>query len=173
VLLVVSGALKLRDPGGARAVFEALGLGRLAGPAVAGLIVLELALGAQVLSGWQATTTLVSTTAVFLAFTVVLVVLRREDYDGGCSCFGGYGGATVGRLQIARNVVLSSAAGLAAIVSLRGTCVGLSPTEVPVAAYASAGVLLLAGSTAYVLISRASSLLVGPEAFSDHSWSDR
>jgi hypothetical protein len=169
VLLVATGALKLRDRAAARAVFEVLGLGLLARPAVAVLIGLELVLGALLFSGWQSTVTLVSTTVLFLMFIVALEVLRRREYDGGCACFGGYAGALIGPIQIARNVVFVSAAAFAAAVSVRGPCVGLSPVGVPLASYATAGFVLLAGATAYILISRAAALLVGSEPVAENS----
>ncbi len=62
-----------------------------------------------------------------LAATVVLLVLRRRGYQGGCGCFGEHGGrGDIGSLGIFRNTVLILVT-LGVAIQARGNPEGSSP----------------------------------------------
>lgn len=140
VVFVVAAGAKLRN----RSAFDELvgvvgRIGfprRLAAPAVAALVAVELIAAALVL--WPPTAAAGSVLALMLSavVTIGVVVVVRRGVDARCNCFGAAGGRLNG-VHIARNATLTAVAATA--------CLAGTPTPSPSAAVVSACAGLLGG----------------------------
>jgi len=110
-VFVASGALKRNDPGWPQAA-RALGTPRwLVGP----IPILEVVLGAAIVSGVAPRFGLIAGCGVLAGFTVVLFRAIRMPEPPVCACFGQWSAKPIGPGSILRNAVLL-AVGVAALV---------------------------------------------------------
>lgn len=102
-IFLVSGSLKLRDPGWRRDA-PLLGVPRLLVPAVP---LAEIVLGALLAAGVAVTWAAAAAVAVLAAFTLVLLrVMRRPAEERPrCACFGRFSAGEVGAASVLRNTV--------------------------------------------------------------------
>jgi uncharacterized membrane protein YphA (DoxX/SURF4 family) len=108
-----------------------------------GLVTLEGSVGCGLLVGYALREVALAAAVSLLAFTVVLWRLRVSGWTGGCGCFGMRESARgVGRLHIARNLLLLAAA-LLIFSTSHETGVALPPWHVkPASPLASVAVSL-------------------------------
>lgn len=110
LVLVVSGAAKVRDPRSTRESFYTLGLPlrltRSAAPRVLPWVELALALALVVTSGVLQNVVAIGTVALFAGYLMVIVRASRFPEKVECGCLGKLGLGTVGPVTVVRNVLL-------------------------------------------------------------------
>jgi uncharacterized membrane protein YphA (DoxX/SURF4 family) len=152
-VLLLAGTLKLGRNSEFEPLSHALGLspGRLLTAGFRALPAIEVFVGAWLVLGLWTTAALGVTTLLFISFTLVLFVLVRVGYNGGCACFGAADRHRVGFVPVGRNAVLLIASGFVLTQSLTSRCVGSVIWKLPPLVPTIAVLLLIFGLMAYLL----------------------
>ena len=88
-------------------LLETIGIDVLVGRRLLQLLpLLELGLGAWLLTGIGVAGALITSTLLLAAFTWVLVLAIQAGYEGPCSCFGNRGKRPIGLADVVSNVIL-------------------------------------------------------------------
>lgn len=152
-VFLVSGGLKLGRWTAYEPIFNALRFSAKAprNLALQILAIVEIVLGAWIFIGEWVIPALLAAILVLSGFTLVLFVLHRRGYKGACACFGSVDRYSIGRVHIARNLILMLAAAITVGMSFIFTSIQLPVWSLPPLALAVAVVLLILAIIVYVL----------------------
>lgn len=161
MVLVVSGVLKVRDPGATVPMLAAIGLPATP-PVVYGVAAAEIVAGAValVIGGPLAVAAL---GLLYAAFAVVSLVLLRSGESVSCGCFG-QRSATMSPLHVGVNGVAAAVALAAAALGAPGLYAATDDRSAAVVAVATVAAVLLAAAVVALLTGAAARLGTGTAA---------
>jgi len=149
-ILLLSGTGKLMKRGDLTPVLQALGLRLNRSRLLTTVLILcEISTGVWLLTGLWLNGALVVTSTILLTFTFVLFGLVQKAYNGPCACFGSLDRYPVGRIQITRNLFLTSLSLFATIESFQYDCDQPAVWELPPETFLVVGVGLVLTAILY------------------------